>query len=61
MKLSKKIKEFKTERAQMELSLRLIQFLNKFESKEEPMITLSDKDKISVLLSVANKKLDRLK
>lgn len=57
----KETKEFKTQRAQWEFGLRVIKLMDDFVSKEEPTIKLSNKDKISVLLDVANKKLNRLK
>lgn len=53
------LKEFKTERAQTELTLRILQLVTDFKSKEEPTITLSEKDKVEVLLNLATSKVRR--
>lgn len=57
----KELKEFRTERAQYELTLRVLQLLDGFKSKEEPTITLSEKEKVEVLLKISTSKVGHLK
>jgi hypothetical protein len=44
----------------MELTLRIIQFLDKFESKEEPTVKLTYSEKTEVLANMLAKRVSKL-
>lgn len=51
----KELKDFKTERAQWEFDLRVLQLMENFVSKEEPSIKLSKEKKIGILADIVSK------
>lgn len=57
----KELNDLKVTRAQSELTMCILKLLVGFKSKEEPTITLTNKDKVEVLLKVSAAKVRCLK
>lgn len=60
-KLTAEQKRFQRERAGYEFNLRVYQFMENFKSKEEPTVTLTDGEKISLLASIVSSAIPKLK
>lgn len=58
--MNKMTKQNRRERAKAELALRVIEFLYKFKSKEEPTIKLTNRDEIEVLANIVARRISRL-
>lgn len=56
---TKRVSAYRRERMRMELSLRVIETIAKFKSKEEPGVKPNSKDIIKVLSNVLTKKIER--
>ena len=54
-------KEFRVQRAKWELSVRVMQTISNYVSKEEPTVKLSARDKADVLLDIFSSKFKKLK
>jgi hypothetical protein len=57
---SKELKEWRIERAKIELYLRVCQFINQFKSKEEPGIKLNKKHKVEILSKIVTEEISKL-